>query len=116
MMATKAVATFTLKVTRLISAPRERVFDAWTSAEEIARWFGPGDQVVKLDLRVGGTYRGIKPSERLVFAWAWERDGSGPDFGEVELNEKFASVETRDRHERGWTAAIANLAQFVEGK
>lgn len=28
-------------VSRMISAPRERVFEAWTEARHLARWFGP---------------------------------------------------------------------------
>ncbi len=44
---------------RMIDAPRERVWRAWTSETELARWMGPkGGEAgyAKLDLRVGGTY------------------------------------------------------------
>src|SRR5437879_2218006 len=75
-------------------------------------------------------------AERLVFTWAWEKDGSEPDFGEVEpsemlvtlefrargkqtelvlTQEKFASVESRDRHEQGWTGCFDKLEKsFIE--
>jgi len=46
-----------LKVSRLIKAPRERVFAAWTNVEDLYNWFGPKESEVKaarLDLRVGG--------------------------------------------------------------
>ncbi len=154
-MITKTTENITLKLTRLIKVPRERVFEAWTNPEELKRWFRPSDDIVlqsvKLDLRVGGkyrfqmkhpdgefhtstgTYREVKPPERLVFTFAWEKDGSEPDFGEVEptemlitlefhargqetelvfLQEKFASIESRDRHQEGWTGCLNRLEEF----
>ncbi|MDE2293615.1 MAG: SRPBCC domain-containing protein, partial [Elusimicrobia bacterium] len=46
-------------ISRLVDAPRARVWRAWTEAEEMAAWFGPkGSETThgELDLRVGGTY------------------------------------------------------------
>jgi uncharacterized protein YndB with AHSA1/START domain len=46
-------------MSRLVSAPRERVWRAWTDAKELPRWMGPqGSKTVHsdLDLRVGGGY------------------------------------------------------------
>jgi uncharacterized protein YndB with AHSA1/START domain len=31
-----------LNVQRVIRAPRERVFRAWTNPDDILKWFGPG--------------------------------------------------------------------------
>ena len=48
-----------LEVTRLIKAPRARVFDAWTRPEMIRMWFGPEGMrpaEVSTDPRVGGAY------------------------------------------------------------
>ena len=47
---------------RRVAAPRERVFQAWTKAEHLQRWFFPslnGEAVphAEVDLRVGGRYR-----------------------------------------------------------
>jgi len=154
-MITKTAENVTLEIKRLIKAPRERVFEAWTNPEQLKKWFGPGQDylvpLAKVDLRVGGryriqmknpdgefhtpvgTYREIKPPERLVFTWAWEKDGSEPDFGEVEpcemlvtlefhargeqtelvlRQEQFASVESRDRHEVGWTGCLDRLEKL----
>lgn len=44
---------------RLVAAPRERVWRAWTEPKEMAAWFGPkGAEVFhsELDFRVGGSY------------------------------------------------------------
>jgi len=47
-------------VSRVLRAPRERVFDAWTKPEQMRQWMGPvGWQVPELeaDARVGGKYK-----------------------------------------------------------
>ena len=100
-----AVSTSTdreLLVSRLIDAPRELVFRAWTQPEHIARWWGPQGYTTifcDMDIRVGGKYRfgmrspegtehwkvgvfsEIVEPERVVFTFAWEAsDGSlGPE-------------------------------------
>jgi len=48
-------------ITRIFEAPRERVFKAWTDADEVAAWFGPEQMTtprehIHIDLRVGGRY------------------------------------------------------------
>lgn len=78
-----------LKLTRIIHAPRQEVFEAWTNAESVKQWMCPeGSSVsfVELDVRVGGAfrvdmhidgadtihtgiYREIIPPEKLVFTW-----------------------------------------------
>jgi uncharacterized protein YndB with AHSA1/START domain len=85
--------TDVLVVKRLFSASIERVFDAWTKAEVLAKWFGPEGFLVsrsEVDLRVGGEYEIeinspdgncirhfghyveiLKPS-KLVFTWMLE--------------------------------------------
>jgi uncharacterized protein YndB with AHSA1/START domain len=147
-----------LQLTSLFDAPREMVFQAWTDAGQFAQWFGAaachGASLlsVKVDARVGGkyrlqtrradgeffttvgNYREVKPPERLVFTWQFEKDGSGDEFGEVEppemlvtlefkargkqtelilTHEKFASAESRDRHEEGWGRCLNELGNFV---
>jgi uncharacterized protein YndB with AHSA1/START domain len=147
-----------LQLTRVFDAPRELVFKAWTDANQFQQWFGAAAcdggslQSVKVDARVGGKYRlqvqkndgeffttagiyrEVKPPERLVFTWAFEKDGSGDEFGEVEppemlvtlefkargkqteltlTHEKFASVESRDRHQDGWTRCLDSLGKYV---
>jgi uncharacterized protein YndB with AHSA1/START domain len=54
------VPTFMLTQTRVIRAPRERVYQAWTTPAILQKWFGPVDRhcpAVSVDLRVGGAYR-----------------------------------------------------------
>ena len=47
-------------ITRLLKAPRELVFEAWTKPEHVAHWWGPDGfttTVHSMDVRVGGTLR-----------------------------------------------------------
>lgn len=48
-------------ITRHFSAPRERVWAAWTKPDQLAQWFGPKGSVgtiLAFDLRPGGEWRG----------------------------------------------------------
>ena len=101
-----------LRVTRLIKAPRERVFAAWTTPADILKWFGPETCQVtsaKVNLRPGGDYhfrvksekmgevnldgmfREVKPPSKLVYTWSFS--------GHPELNfgESQVTVEFLDR-------------------
>jgi serine/threonine protein kinase len=57
----------TLRFTKTIPAPIEKVFEAWTKPAVMAKWFAPTDDfttpVAEVDLRVGGKYRvGMQPN------------------------------------------------------
>jgi uncharacterized protein YndB with AHSA1/START domain len=87
-----------LVITRLIDAPRELVFEAWTEPKHMAQWWGPKgftNPVCEMDVRPGGAFRivmrapdgveypmrgvfrEIVTPERLVFTTvAEDRDGN----------------------------------------
>ena len=136
-----------LRLERSFAAPRERVFRAWTDAAELARWFAPTGEhttkVIALDVRVGeryriemhspsgnvytvvGTFREIRPPERLVFTWAWEGKDMGETLVTLEFRDRggstdlllthelFPTQEMRDEHARGWTGCLDRLAQAL---
>jgi uncharacterized protein YndB with AHSA1/START domain len=59
-------------VTRVLDAPRERVFAAWTRAEHLAHWFGPkgfGVHSCEADARPGGVFRLCMRSPEGVEYW-----------------------------------------------
>jgi uncharacterized protein YndB with AHSA1/START domain len=84
----------TLRIERTFKASREAVFEAWTSAEVLRRWWPAGvgweTPVAEVDVRVGGRLRlvmrspegdefggtgefvEIRPPERLVYTWRWD--------------------------------------------
>jgi uncharacterized protein YndB with AHSA1/START domain len=50
-----------ITITRVLDAPRELVFKAWTDPDQVAKWFGPAGfdtprDSVEIDLRVGGRF------------------------------------------------------------
>ncbi len=134
---------------RKYNASRERVFAAWTQPDIAAKFLGPGDITipeVQMDVRSGGsyritmlkpdgermvargTYREVRPPERLSMTWRWEEDdpadeheslltlefnelGSGTEL--VLTHDQFISAESRDRHEQGWSIIVDQLAEIA---
>jgi uncharacterized protein YndB with AHSA1/START domain len=116
-------------IRKRVAAPRERVFRAWTEAEQLRHWFFPGSAAapvpqVEVDLRVGGrycitkyapdgtiearvggTYHVVHPPVKLVFSWAWEAPDPDPSetLVTVELHEVEGMTEIVVTHER-WPA------------
>lgn len=100
-----------IRIERRFAAPAQVVFEAWTSAELLRRWYPPGADwdtpVAEVDLRVGGRlrlvmrspdgeefggggeYREITPPTRLVFTWAWDRSdvAEGVQLVEIDFTE-----------------------------
>lgn len=88
-----------VRLTRVIRAPRQTVFDAWLNPDVRHQWWraepGMSGGVCDIDASVGGQYRigmrkgdqefvtvgqfvELNPPSRLVFTWNWEHQ---PDFG-----------------------------------
>jgi uncharacterized protein YndB with AHSA1/START domain len=84
---------------------------------------------------VAGEFKEVNPPERLVYTGDFEKDGSGTEFGELEgkpsqitveflkrgkqtdfvlTHTRFATVESRDNHARGWGRGVESFAAFVE--
>jgi uncharacterized protein YndB with AHSA1/START domain len=82
-----------LTLTRSYPVAPEKVWRAWTDAEAVRKWWGPGPgepvSTAELDVRVGGrfrivfggpdgkahecagVYREVVPNRKLVFTWCW---------------------------------------------
>lgn len=53
-------ASFELSISRLIDAPRQKIFRAWTEPALLAQWWGPHGMTTpecEMDLWVGGQFR-----------------------------------------------------------
>ncbi|HEY6473680.1 MAG TPA: SRPBCC family protein [Acidimicrobiales bacterium] len=94
-MSTHSTEHGSFVLNRTYPAPPARVFAAWSSRDAKARWFGPADgsMHLQLDFRVGGTeflqggppdgpvhtyeanYREIVPDERIVYDYTMDADG-----------------------------------------
>jgi uncharacterized protein YndB with AHSA1/START domain len=107
-----------VRLERAFAAPAPEVFEAWTSAEMLRRWYPPGADwetpVAEVDLRVGGRlrivmrspdggeyggggeYREITPPRRLVFTWTWDSPevGTGVQLVEVDFSERADGTTT----------------------
>jgi uncharacterized protein YndB with AHSA1/START domain len=108
----------TLRLERTFKAPAQAVFEAWTSAEMLKRWWPAGSDwetpVAEVDVRVGGRLRLVMRSpdgeefgglgeyveitapERLVFTWRWDgHEGhQGTQLIEVEFAERQDGTTT----------------------
>lgn len=48
--------------TRVVDAPREHVFEAWTDPKHVAQWWGPDGfttTIQEMDVRPGGVWRSV---------------------------------------------------------
>ncbi|MDQ3957358.1 MAG: SRPBCC domain-containing protein [Actinomycetota bacterium] len=111
-----------VRVSRIVAAPREHVFRAWTDPRNVERWWGRPDgvavAVTEMDARPGGgfrivmgagegaemamagTYVDLVPPERLVFLFEWDRPLPIPG------GDSGASRVTVEFHERGETTEV----------
>jgi len=59
-MSKDKVSTATLRISRVIKAPAQRVYKAFLDPDQLTTWLPPGGyngKVFKMDAKVGGTYR-----------------------------------------------------------
>ena len=118
---TRSSEQTSLEIRRVIKAPRDRVFQAWTQPEELKRWSAPAPATVavaEVDLRVGGrfliamrgpdgsehrvsgVYRAVEPPTRLVYTWSWQNTPRpNESLVTVEFREQGKSTEIVLRHE-----------------
>jgi uncharacterized protein YndB with AHSA1/START domain len=113
-----------LEIKRLIKAPRDRVYAAWTDPAQLKQWFGPENVQTRdlvADARPGGEfrwdlvnsegeemtirgeYRELQPGKKVVFTWQWEDDEdweSHTSTVTVELTDAAAGTELRLTHEQ----------------
>ena len=119
-----ATKNFSLEIERLIKAPRDQVYAAWTDPAQMKHWFGPENVETRdliADARVSGTfrwdltnsegedmtilgeYRDLQPGKKIVFTWQWEDDEDWENhisIVTVELDDADGGTKLRLRHEQ----------------
>jgi uncharacterized protein YndB with AHSA1/START domain len=120
-----------LTLVRRIAARPSIVFEAMTTAEGVAAWFGPDELPVtraEMDARVGGAYRvhfrtldgrehvacgeflEVLPPRRVVMSWRWAFGGEFEEQGrtsriEIELTPIGDGTELTFTHAALWNEA-----------
>jgi uncharacterized protein YndB with AHSA1/START domain len=113
-----------LEIKRVIKAPRDQVYAAWTDLEQLKQWFGPENvqtRALIADARVGGEfrwdltnsegeemtmigeYRELQPGRKIVFTWQWQDDEDWENHISVvtvELDDAGGGTELRLTHEQ----------------
>jgi uncharacterized protein YndB with AHSA1/START domain len=117
----------------------------------MSRWFGidskeqPPTKVITADVRPGGryevvitspegteyrmrgTYRDVRPPEKLVFTWSWEggdfqdslvtveiRRLGQSNFSELSLTHELLPEKWRDDHRKGWLGCLDTLEAILK--
>jgi uncharacterized protein YndB with AHSA1/START domain len=121
-MSQAAVASPTsLVISRTYPASVERVFKAWTDANQLGQWFAPTDDYTtkaSVDLRVGheyriditpkggnvhtifGTYRIIDPPRKLVYTWRWENGPAADTLVTVDFTPEGDATKVTITHDK----------------
>lgn len=113
-----------LEIKRLIKAPRDRVYAAWTDPEQLKQWFGPENVRTRnlvAETRVGGKFRWdltspegeemtvegkyceLQPGRKIVFTWRWQDDEAwenNDSIVTIELSDAAGGTELRLLHEQ----------------
>jgi uncharacterized protein YndB with AHSA1/START domain len=132
-----------VELRRVLNAPPERVFAAWTNPAALAAWMSPvGHAEAIADVRVGGRfsvvmigqdrriehvgeYLEVSPPSRLVFTWQSPYTGPEPTRVTVALTRRGAGTELVLTHEHlppegvashagGWGEMLDRLGAHLE--
>ena len=119
-----------LTMSRVIRAPREEVFAAWTDPDTLKRWWGPGPvscPEAHVDLREGGTYRlanlqvdgsitwisgrfeRVRVPEELVYTWSVGIVSGEPTLVRVMFLRHAEGTELVLTHERFAVEAVRDM-------
>ena len=130
-----------LTITRMLDAPAERVWRAFTDPAALAAWFWPASfgtkatATVAVDgtyriaavspaMAVSGRYLEVDPQHRLVFTWRWDGDATDSEVridltaagDKTELvvrHRRMISDAERDNHAQGWNDCLDRLPGWL---
>ncbi len=109
-----------LQIIRMINAPRERVYAAWTDADLAGLWWDPDGcdtEELILDAWRGGRFRWLLSKKVLpsgnvsVTVEFWEKKDN--TVTELRLtHEKLPDEPSRDNHIKGWNDVLDKLERL----
>ena len=133
-----------LVIERSYAAAPGRVWNAWTRAEQVERWYCPNPALAttaRLDVRPGGghevdmgqgfvlrgVYVDVADGASLAHTWAFNGghetavavrfDPDGDEGTRVTLTHSgFEDDEERDGIEQGWTTTLGRLGDLLDGQ
>ncbi|BBJ00396.1 hypothetical protein FGKAn22_20880 [Ferrigenium kumadai] len=97
---------------RLIAAPRARVFKAWTDAAQLAQWWGPHgfSCICEMDARPGGSYRVVMRSKDGV---EYPLNGI---YREIVEPERLVMTDNWAEHPAEWQELLKKNLRQVDGE
>ena len=125
-----------LEIEREFDAPVEKVYEAWTSSENLTKWWGPENTETiecEVDVREGGkwsaamrsqegdvyrhdgVYQRIEPNKLLVFTWAWYNEGQRGHETTVTITFDQAGSKTRMKLHQATFADKTQCERHNEG-
>lgn len=133
----------TITIKRTVKAPRERVFKACITPEDLMQWYSPGGgwtiPYAEVDAKAGGrfgigfrgpdgkegfdftgTYNEVIPPERIAYTLDDGRLASitlEDADGATDITVVFAmeTINSEEQQRQGWTAQVDHLKEYLEG-
>jgi uncharacterized protein YndB with AHSA1/START domain len=101
-----------LTITRILDAPRERVFKVWTDPRHLAQWWGPKgftNPLCQMDVRPGGAIRiDMRGPDGVVYPM-------GGVFHEIVKPERLVFISSAFEDEEGHPQLeVLNTVTFIE--
>jgi uncharacterized protein YndB with AHSA1/START domain len=132
-----------LRISRTLAAPIDRVWAAFTDPEAVTAWFWPESMATKVtaDVRPGGrfridataggfavsgVYREVVEPSRLVMTWQWDGEEieslvtieliAHGEQTELDVrHDRLADDASRDQHALGWSDCLDRLPGWLAG-
>src|SRR5574337_1200281 len=109
-----AVAPAPVRLTRTLHASRKLVFEAWTTADHVQRWFAPTGFTVsqaKVEPRVGGPFEALMRAPDGVEHWA--RGGTRLDVAQAYTVLDPDAAWMAEGAPQGWAQTLDKLTDAI---
>lgn len=141
-----------IKITQHFAASKADIFKAWTEEAALKAWWKPAGKKLSsvenhleeggkvsytfeaneqdhTNLVIEGTYKEVKPEEKLVYTWNWILDNTALENGNYLLTVEFTESESGSEisihqesetekegvhpHQEGWEEALKALEAYL---